>query len=448
MRNFLLICLCAALPLCAAAQQNWKAVMKYDKQQAKADLTERLTKYVTYDTRAERGAKQVPSTKGQTAFAKVLAKELKRIGAKNVQISPTSIVTAEIPSTTSKPAPAIAFIAHMDTAPAAPGKDVKPQLHSKYRGGDIIINKEQNIRLTEQNSPQLLQARGHDIMTASGGTLLGADDKNGISIIMTAADYLLGNTGIEHGPIKIVFTPDEEISAGVQTLDIAALGADYAYTVDGGDLGEVLVENFNGRSFTATFEGMRGVHAGYAMHSPFADNLLMASDFHTLLPRHRRPETTAGRNGFILVRSISTQEDKTTIYGSIRAFSNEELEDLTRLVQQSFDTVKAMNPKRKGAELIFKDDFKNSKDKMPAVLLSIANAAMQAEEITPKPDYVRGGADSVVLSFNGLPATNIFAGMFNIHGELEYADIDVMEAALRTLLTMSTLWTEQPASKK
>ncbi len=440
--------LCATLPICAAAQQNWKAVMRYDKQATKTALSERLSKYVTYDTTADANSGKVPSSKGQVSFGKVLAKELKRMGAKNVRISSTGIVTADIPATTTKPAPTLAFLAHMDTSPSSSGKNVVPQVHHKYKGGDIVINQAQNLRLTEYNSPQLLHARGHDIMTASGSTLLGADDKAGIAIIMTFADYLLGNTGIEHGPIKNAFTPDEEISTGIKTMDVAAFGADYAYTVDGGDLGETIVENFNGRSFTAVFNGERGVHAGSAMNSAFSDNLLMASDFHTLLPRHRRPETTSGKQGFILVKSIKTEGNKTVVKGNIRAFTDEELAELTSIVEQAFKTVKALNPKNTGMELSFKDQYKNAKEMIPSQLIEILEQAMIAEEVTPKRVSARGGTDGVFLSFNGLPTADIFAGMFNLHSPLEYADIDIMEASLRTLISTVCNWAEQPKPQK
>lgn len=443
MKKWLAAFICAALPMAAAAQQNWKAVMRYDKQSAKTALTERLSKYVTYDTTADANSGKVPSSKGQISFGKVLAKELKNIGAKNVKISKTGIVTAEIPATTTKETPTIAFLAHMDTSASSSGKNVIPQVHSKYKGGDIVINQAQNLRLTEYNSPQLLHARGHDIMTASGGTLLGADDKAGIAIIMTFADYLLGNTGIEHGPIKIAFTPDEEISTGIKTMDVASFGADYAYTVDGGNLGETIVENFNGRSFTAVFNGERGVHAGSAMNSAFADNLLMASDFHTLLPRHRRPETTSGRQGFILVKSIETQGNQSVVKGNIRSFTDEELAELTAVVEQSFKTVRSLYPKNTGTELSFTDQYKNAKDVIPAKLIEVLEQAMTAEEVTPKRVSARGGTDGVFLSFHGLPTADIFAGMFNLHSPLEYADIDIMEASLRTLFSTVSYWSQE-----
>lgn len=449
MNKLLLMLVCAALPLtAAAATPNWKAVMRYDKQQAKADLSERFLKYVTYDTTANPDTQQVPSSKGQLVFAKALAKELKRIGAKNVKISPTGIVTADIEATTQKTVPTIAFLAHMDTSPSASGKNVVPQVHSKYRGGDIIINKEKDLRLTEYNSPQLLHARGHDIVTASGETLLGADDKAGIAIIMTFADYLLGNPHIAHGPIKIAFTPDEEIATGIKTLDIASFGADYAYTVDGGNMGETIVENFNGRGFTAVFNGERGVHAGSAMNSAFADNLLMTSDFHTLLPRHRRPETTSGKKGFIIVKSIVTQGNQTVVKGNIRAFTDEELEELTQIVKQAFSTAKAIHPKNTGADLSFVDQYKNAKQVIPQKLIALLENAMRTEEIQPRRVSARGGTDGATLSFNGLPTADIFAGMFNLHSPLEYADVDIMEASLRTLLSVTEEWVQQDKPEK
>ncbi len=425
------------------AQQNWKAVMRYDKQLAKEQLTKRFMEYVTYDTQSSSHSQTTPSTKGQLALAKALAKELKRIGASNVQTTKTGFVIAEIPATTAKPTPTLVFLAHLDTSEALSGQNVKPQLHAKYKGGDIIINKEKNLCLTEYNSPQLLQARGHDIITAYGETLLGADDKAGIAIIMTFADYLLGNLNIEHGPIKIVFSPDEEIRTGIKALDIDALQADYAYTVDGGGLGEIVVENFNSRRFNAVFNGMRSVHGEYAMNADFSDNVLMASDFHTLLPRHRRPENTSGTRGYIYVHSITTEDDRSVVSGNIRAFTDEEMQELSQIVTQAFNTTKSLNPKNKGAELTFQDEYKNAKAVIPAEVIEMAENAMRQEEIQPKRISVRGGTDGGILSFKNLPTADLFAGMFNTHSALEYADVDVMEASLRTLMSTACGWVGQ-----
>ena len=442
--KILVAVLCSLLlPMCAAAQHNWKAVMRYDKQAAKTKLAEHLSEYVTYDTQATSQTGQIPSTKGQLSFAKALAKELKRIGAENVQTSKQGVVTAEIPATTAKPTPVIALIAPLDTAETLSGKDVKPQTHEKYRGGDIVIDKENNLRLSEYNSPQLLQARGHDIMTASGGTLLGAEGKAGIAIIMTLADYLLGNPSIEHGRIKIVFSPDSTTHRGIGALDIPALGADYAYSITGANTGEIITENFGGRSFTAVFHGKRDVPSGQAMQADFADNLLMASDFHTLLPRQRRPENTSARRGFILVDSINTVANTSTVTGIIRAFNDEEMQELSNLVQQSFTTAKSLNPKNKGAELTFQEQFKNAQAFIPAPVIQTLENAMRQEDIQPKQIALRGRNDATFLSAHQLPTVNLFAGTFNPASQLEYADIDIMEASLRTLISTAVNWTGQ-----
>ena len=433
-------------PLIAAAQTaaDWKSTTQYDKAAAKKQLTQRLTKYVTFDTQAQE-ADKVPSTPGQVKFAKELAKELKKNGATKVKIDASSIVTAEIPSNQAKPTPVVAFLAHMDTALEASGKDVKPQVHANYQGGDIVINEKQGLVLNSYNAPQLLRAKGHDIITASGDTLLGADDKTGIAIIMTLVQYLYDHPSLPHGTIKIAFTPDEETGAGIGQFDTAGFGADYAYTLDGSDLGELTVETFYAKAFTVKLEGSRAVHPGQAMHSPFADNVLMASDFHTLLPRHKRPETTADRRGFILVDSITTHEDQTEIKGILRAFSNEEMDTLVRDVTQAFNTVKAMNPKGKNFSLTFTDQYKNMKDVLPEQVIHLAEMAMKAEEITPKRHAARGGTDGAQLSFRGLPTPDLFAGQYNMHSKLEYADVDVMESSLRTVLRLVSLWAIQPS---
>ena len=436
-----------ALPLAAAAQ-DWKTATSYDKAAVKKQLTERFTKYVTFDTQSDDKAETVPSTPGQKKLAKALAKELKKYGVKNVKTDAHSIVTGEIPANSSKNSPVIGFIAHMDTALEASGKDVKPQVHKNYDGKDIVINAEKKLYLNNYNSPHLASAKGHDIITASGGTLLGADDKTGVAVIMTVVQYLYNNPEIEHGTIKIAFTPDEEIGTGAEVFDVAGFGADYAYTVDGGHLGDMITETFNAKSFTAVFEGNRAVHPGAAYGTNYADNLLMASDFHTLLPRAQRPETTAGRRGFILTDSIETKGNVTEVKGILRAFTDEEMNQLVSSVQGAFNTVKAMNANGKSFALEFKDQYKNMKDVIPENVITVMETAMKLEEITPVRTAARGGTDGSTLSFMGLPTPDIFAGMYNIHSELEYADVDVMEAAVRTILQAVSLWTLQPAPER
>lgn len=438
------VILCALLlPVCAAAQQNWKAIMRYDKQAAKTALTQRLTKYAAYDTQAQENAAKTPSSKGQTAFAKALAKELKNIGASNVKVAKNGVVTADIAATTAKPTATIALISYLDTTPALSAKKVQPRTVTKYNGGDIPLNEQGTLRLTEYNSPQLLQARGHDLITASGGTVLGADAKAGIAVLMTLADYLLGNPSIEHGPLKIVFLPDHTVNAAAQALDIAALGADYAYIVNGANTGETITENFASRSFTAVFEGQRQVDIGHAMNSSFADNLLMASDFHTLLPRQRRPETTAERNGFIWVDSIVTQGNRSEISGTLRAAGEEELQNLSQTVTQAFNTVKAMNPKCTAAQLTWVEGVQNAQQLLPAQVLTLWQSALQQEDVLFKPLTDRNPNVAAALSEKGLPAISVFSGVFNPGSELEYADADVMETALRALLSLANNWSGQ-----
>ncbi len=443
MNKWLLTGICCALTLTVGAQvTDWKVATKYDKKSAKEQLTKRFTHYVTFDTQSNDQTAKVPSTPGQLQFAKELAKELKKYGAKNVQIDAHSIVTADIPATSAKPAPTVAFIAHMDTALEAPGKNVKPQVHKDYKGGDIVINAEHNIVLNAQNSPQLAQATGHDIITASGGTLLGADDKTGVAIIMTMVQYLYDHPDMAHGPLKIAFTPDEEIGTGIEKLNVEKFAADYAYTVDGSALGELTNETFTGKTFKAVFTGNRAVHPGFAMNSPFADNLLMAADFHTLLPRQSRPDTTSGRRGYIYLDTSSTQGDTTTVTGIIRAFTDAEMNTLVGQLNQALRTVKAMHNKGQ-ATLEITDQYRNFTEKIPAVMITLAQQAMTQEDIKPVLHAARGGTDGSILSFNGLPAPDLFSGQFNIHSEREYADVDVMEASLRTVLRLISLWSMQ-----
>ena len=292
MNKLLATGICCAIAITASAQvTDWKSSTRYDKKTAKEQLTKRFTPYVTFDTQSAENGK-TPSTPGQLIFAKALVKELKKYGAQHIKLDGNGFVTAEIPSTTNLKAPTVAFLAHMDTALEASGKNVKPQVHKDYQGGDIVINAEHNLGINTQNSPQLAKAHGHDIITASGNTLLGADDKTGVAVVMTMVQYLYDHPGFKHGPVKVAFTPDEEVGTGIEKFDVKNFGADYAYTLDGGDLGELTNETFTGKAFKAIFTGNRAIHPGSAMNSPFADNILMASDFHTLLPRQARPETT------------------------------------------------------------------------------------------------------------------------------------------------------------
>ena len=440
MKKLLLVYFLCTVAFIAGAQVvDWKSSTKYNKNTVKEQLTKRFTQYVTFDTQSSDKTDKTPSTPGQLTFAKALAKELKKYGAENVKVDANGFVTASIPATNTKNSPTVAFIAHMDTALEASGKNVKPQVHKNYQGDDIVINKEKNILLNLQNSPQLAKAHGHDIITASGDTLLGADDKTGVAIIMTFVQYLYDHPEIEHGPLKIAFTPDEETGTGIDKFNVKDFGADYAYTLDGGDLGELTTETFTAKAFKATFTGNRSVHPGLAMNSPFADNILMGSDFHTLLPRQSRPETTSGRRGYIYLDTFTTEGDTTTVSGILRAFDDNEMGQLVNQLNQAFRTVKAMHNKA-SATLEITDQYRNFSEKLPPAMLTLAQEAMRQESITPVIHAARGGTDGSTLSFNGLPTPDLFSGQFNIHSIREYTDVDVMEASLRTLLRLCELW--------
>lgn len=426
------------LPLVAAPPANdWKTVSNYNKETAKKQLTQRLTKYVTFDTQAQSAAQRTRPS-GQAQFAKELAKELKKNGAIHVKVHANALVTAEVPSNLTKSSPVVALFARLDTAPGMSGRNVKPQVHTNYQGDDIVIQAAKKLVLNPYNTPQLLRAKGHDIVTASGDTLLGADNKAGIAIIMTFVQYLYDHPALPHGTVKIAFVPDQP------SPQLPDLKADYAYTLDGSDVGELTTETFFAKSFTVSFEGNRSFHPGQAMHVPFADNVLMASDFHTLLPRYKRPETTNERRGFILVNDISTRGDHTEIKGIVRAFSAQEMQTLLNDVTQAFNTVKTMNPKGKNFSLTFTDQYKNNSDILPEKSIRLAELAMQAEEITPKHHAARGNTTGAYLAQQGIAAPDLFAGQYNPRSELEYADVDVMEAALRTSLQLVSLWALQP----
>lgn len=445
MKKISLLLLCAAFPLTLAAQQNWKAVVRYDKQAAKADLVNRLQKYAQADSNSQLHTTAVPSTKQQLSFAKNLAKELKHIGAANVHLSKTGIVTAEIPATQHQSAPVLALVAHLDAAPQARAQ--QPQFHSKYTHGDMLLNKAKNLRLTEENSPQLLRAHGHDFLTTDGQAPFGADTKAGLAIVMTLADYLLGNRGLQHGTIRIVLLPDQLSFAGASALEVEKLGANYAFILDGKDQGEIALENFSGQGFTIVFEGRRDIALGQASSSAFTDNLLMASDFHTLLPRHSRPETTSGKQGYITVDDISTRGNRTTITGHLRAFNEKDLQRLNQQVKQAFNTVKVMYPRRATAELSFEEPFQNAANKIPPTLVQALESAFRQEDLAPKRVAVRNNTDFAILTLRGLPTLGVFTGVFNGAEPLEYVDVDIMEASLRGMLSLVTadLTSLQPA---
>lgn len=442
MKKFTVLLLGLLLPLGLCAQEDWKALTRYEKAPIKKQLADRLMDYVKFDTQSKVSNK-VPSTGGQLQLAKALAKELKKNGAVNVKVDKFGLLTAEIPSNLSKPAPVVAFLTHLDSAPGFTSQNIRPQLHT-YKGSDIVVNVAQGLTLNSYNAPQLLRAKGHDIITASGNTILGADGKAGAAILLTATQYFYDHPQLPHGTIKLVFSPDSYTGTGIRHLDTTALGADFAYTLDAGEMGQLVDETFSAKTFKAVFEGNRSVDIGKAASLPFADNVLMASDFHTLLPRTKRPETTAYKNGFIYVSDIVTQGNRTEVTGTLRAFSESEMETLTQDVSRAFSTVKSLNPKGKNFSLTFGGQDKNLQHAIPLLSLRKAEEAMRAEDITPVRTASRTTTDGARLAEKGLAAPGLFTGYYNNPGDLEYADVDIMETALRTVLRLTSLWSTQP----
>lgn len=402
-------------------------------------LIERFLRYVKIDTQADPDSNQVPSSPNQFAFAKVLAEELKEIGLHAVEVSQYGYVTATLPANTDEPRPTIGFIAHMDTSPDMSGKDVNPQIIRQYNGGDILLDPEAGVVLSPAEFPELLLYQGQDLICTDGKTLLGADDKAGLAEIVTAMEYLLAHPEIKHGPIRIGFTPDEEIGQGPDHFDVDAFGADWAYTIDGGEIGELEYENFNAAGAKVIVKG-RNVHPGYAKHK-MLNALRIANQFASLLPRYDTPEHTEAYEGFYHLTSFHGDVEQAVMTYIIRDHDRDrferrkkELEHLTRKLNNEF------GPTTVTLEL--KDQYYNMREKiepdnMHVVVLALK--AMEAVGVKPKVRPIRGGTDGSRLSFMGLPCPNIFAGGHNFHGRYEFVPIPSMEKATQVIVKIAEL---------
>jgi tripeptide aminopeptidase len=405
----------------------------------KKNIYARFEKYVKIDTQSDEKSSSFPSTKKQLALAKVLAAELRAIGAKRVKLDKHGYVTAELPATAKGKLPVIGLLAHMDTSPAASGAGVKPQLHRGWRGGDIVISRKLGVILNTKNCPELAVCRGEDIVTASGDTLLGADNKAGIAVIMAAAEYLLAHPEIQRGPLKIGFTPDEEVGQGVKYFDVKAFGADYAYTFDGAVAGEVEDETFNADGVTIKIAG-KSVHPGTAKNA-MANAARIAADLVASWPENLLPETTEHREGFIMFTDISGGTEKAEVSGIVR---DHDLKKLKAMEGQLAALVAAARLKYPLAriELAFKEQYRNMKaviDKHPAVMANLLAAVRQAG-LTPHITPVRGGTDGARLSFMGLPTPNVFTGGYNYHGRYEWVSLDGMNKSAQVLVNLACQW--------
>lgn len=401
------------------------------------NLTKRFIEYVKIETTSDEQSSTCPSTKNQLEFAKMLAEELSKIGLEDVEVDENGYVMATCPSNTNKKLPVIGFIAHMDTSPDMSGRNVNPKIIRNYSGNDIILNEGKNIVLSPNDFPDLLENIGLDLITTDGTTLLGADNKAGIAEIITAMEYLLTHPEIEHGKIRIAFTPDEEIGRGADLFNVQKFGADFAYTVDGGPLGELEYENFNAASAKITIQG-RNVHPGSAK-GKMVNSILVAMELNSMLPVNERPEFTEKYEGFYHLTNINGTVENTTISYIIRDHSKELFENKKILLQE---IVEFLNKKYGDIiDLEINDSYYNMKEKIEPnmYIIDLAKEAMISIGIEPRIQPIRGGTDGARLSFMGLPCPNIFTGGYNFHGKYEYIPIQSMEKAVETILEIIKL---------
>lgn len=407
----------------------------------KAAIYKRFERYVKIDTQSDENSRTFPSTKKQLVLAKTLAAELKAIGAARVKLDKYGYVTAEIPATVKGRKPVIGFLAHMDTSPAASGKGVRPQVHKAWKGGDIAISRRHGVILNMKNCPELAGCLGEDIITASGDTLLGADDKAGLAIIMTAAEYLLKHREVPHGTLKIGFTPDEEVGQGVKYFNVKAFGADCAYTFDGDVAGAIEEENFNADGVKITVTG-KSVHPGTAKNA-MANAARIAADLVSSWPENLLPETTEGREGFIMFTDISGGTEKAEVSGIVREHDLKKLKAMEKQLE-AIAAAKRLKYPLARIEVSFREQYRNMKEvivRRPEIMGKLKAAVKQAG-LEPHVKPVRGGTDGARLSFMGLPTPNVFTGGYNYHGRYEWVSLDGMNKSAEVLINLARKWAE------
>lgn len=396
-------------------------------------VTERFLKYIKFETTSNENIDCCPSTNGQTALAEVLRNELEEIGLADVEVSKDGYVYATIESNTDENIPTVGFIAHMDTSPDASGKDVKARIVSNYDGSDITLNKEKNITLGTKDFPELLKHKGEDIIVTDGTTLLGADDKAGIAEIMTAAEYLIKHDEIKHGRIRIAFTPDEEIGRGADKFDVQKFGADWAYTMDGGEVGELEFENFNAAKAKVTING-RNIHPGEAK-GKMKNASLIAMEFAGMLPQNETPACTEGYEGFFHLTKTEGTVEHAELQYIIRDHSREKFEQKKKTMTECAEAINRKHGEGTAVTDI-EDQYYNMRQEIEPVMhiVEIAQKAMEKAGVKPKVQPIRGGTDGAQLSFMGLPCPNIFAGGMNFHGVHEYVSVQSMEKATNVII--------------
>jgi len=402
---------------------------------------DRFLKYVKYDTQSDEESTTFPSDPKQLELSKELVIELKAMGLKDAHMDENGYVITTLPSNSEKDVPVIGFISHVDTSPAVSGKDVNPQIVKNYQGGDITLLNGKVIE--EESNPEMKDMIGFDIITTDGTTLLGADDKAGIAEIMDAMNYLVQHPEVKHGTIKICFTPDEEVGRGAEKFDVEKFGAKFAYTMDGGTRGEIETETFSADAVNIEFIG-KNVHPGYAK-GKMINSLKIASYFMELLPKDRlSPETTEGREGYVHCTSISGNEEKTTLKFIIRDFIDGKLKEFENFLKSLVDKTVENFP-GSSAEFTVTEQYRNMKNVLnqyPEVEDYVLEA-LQKLDIKPIQHPIRGGTDGSRLSFMGLPTPNIFAGGHNFHAITEYAAVQDIEMATRTIIELCQIWEEK-----
>ncbi|SDZ99625.1 peptidase T [Psychroflexus halocasei] len=409
------------------------------------EILERFLTYVKIDTESDPNSNETPSTEKQWDLANLLKKELEEIGMSDVSIDENAYVMATLPSNCDHDIPAIGFVSHFDTSPDYTGKNVNPQIHENYDGKDIVLNQEKNIVLSPSYFDDLRRYIGNTIITTDGTTLLGADDKAGITEIMSAMEYLLRNPDIKHGDIKVCFTPDEEIGRGAHKFDVKKFGAEYAYTMDGSEIGELEYENFNAASAKVTVNG-RIVHPGYAK-GKMINSMYLAQKFIDSLPKGEVPEKTEGYEGFFHLTAINGEVEETKLNYIIRDHDKDKYEARKQLME---DIVRNLNEEygQNTFEIKIEDQYFNMKEKVEPVkhIVDIAEEAMKALDIEPIIKPIRGGTDGAQLSYMGLPCPNIFAGGHNFHGKFEYVPLENMVKATEVIIKIAELTAEKSKS--
>ncbi|WP_029268700.1 peptidase T [Flavobacterium sp. KJJ] len=405
-------------------------------------IIDRFISYVTIDTESDPNSKTTPSTKKQWNLANKLVEELKIIGLEDVTIDDKAYIMATLPSNVDHEVPVIGFVSHFDTSPDFSGANVKPQIIENYDGKDIILNADKNIILSPNYFKDLLQYKGQTIITTDGTTLLGADDKAGITEIVSAMEYLIQHPEIKHGKIRIGFTPDEEIGRGAHHFDVEKFGAQWAYTMDGSQIGELEYENFNAAGAKITFKG-KSVHPGYAK-GKMINSLLIANDFINELPKGETPQETKGYEGFFHVHHLTGSIEETVLELIIRDHNKIKFEKRKDLIEKLAKKINKKYAKQFGEDIVItevKDQYYNMKEKVLPVkhIVDIAEKAMRELNIKPIIKPIRGGTDGSQLSFMGLPCPNIFAGGHNFHGKYEYVPAESIQKATDVIVKIAEL---------